>query len=431
MKEGLFYWRVIRKMERQELTSSPFRFRIFRKIAAPLLKRPKVVKTNVILPSKMDAPKLKRPVIHYPTQNLGAKINGFLDQIFSALSSLGVSTCLASLKDDGVTTGQSKAKQYTVELEWVPVLGAHAYQIQVSTDSEFKHLVIETSVEQPKYTWATEIAGFYYWRVAGISEGGERGPFSEFMTFAIQAERNLLGDEATYETYLQFDEYSKRQHALRFYLGPEYNNYYFSSSNPASPSSVIERTVTYSQFQVQYDYLINTHYSASFMINANKNYIDPQDFENHARRQDYLVSHETQLYLSIERRFFQPSFYLSVWTGLAASYIDQPVKSAQSGVFSLSKFPYFGPFVLAGVHKKFLDFYWAGLEVGGLYQSTGDSFRIAQMGRFEVKRSLNNTLNLGVWLQQQWTAYRFDAESLSGSGHSLAFWPMLFLELTF
>jgi hypothetical protein len=136
--------------------------------------------------------------------------------------------------------------------------------------------------------------------------------------------------------------------------------------------------------------------------------------------------------LGVERRFFEPYYYFTLQAGLGVSYYDRPVLStAGDETFTLDKFTDFGPYFFFGIHKKFYEKYLAGISIGGLYQNGGSTYRVAQIAQFEIKRSLGDALSLGFWLQEELGATWENTSDLQGTGHSMTFWPMAFLELKF
>ena len=95
----------------------------------------------------------------------------------------------------------------------------------------------EEKLPSMSFVWRTDNPGFYYWRVAGIDADGDRGPFSEFNTFAIKADRNKAGDETTFDTYRLFDPYSPTTQKLRILWAPTFEPLPFRTIADGCPTA--------------------------------------------------------------------------------------------------------------------------------------------------------------------------------------------------
>ena len=202
-----------------------------------------------------------------------------------------------------------------VDLSWGSVPDATAYVLQVASDDAFQHIVAEKVLTQTSFSWHTDSAGFYYWRVSGVDKDGDRGPFSEFNTFLIKAERNKEGDESSYETYLKFDEYSKYRQNFRVMWGPIFDNYYYSDVN--SPYNVIYRSHSLINGQIGYDYRLSPYYSLQASFREEKTLIGASDYESPRPDQPTLSQYETQINLGVAKRIFFPRHYFALQAGRA------------------------------------------------------------------------------------------------------------------
>jgi len=415
---GTFYWRVVEILANQSLVSNTATFTIQHLLDIPVLMRPKVNRENSTIPHTIDAPILKRPIIHYPEQGASLRL---LKRIALKLDDLLFSSSIA---------GEPQLhEKYSVELEWQPVLGAKTYVVQIAADPEFKQSTVEIVANEPKYTWQTNSPGFYYWRVAAQDSDGDRSPFSEFMTFTIQIERNMTGKEESYETYLAFDEYSKHLNLMRIYYGAEYLNYNFTANASGSPSKINLNTYTYLQLMGDYSYWLNPYYSLYVQLNLNANYMDPSEFTGPAPP-GIVIAHETQAFMGAERRIFTPTVYFTIRAGLELSLLGRPFDVATHQI-GISDFAFFGPQVTGGVFKKFFDAYTAGFSLGALFQTSGLSIRAAQIAQIEIKRPIYGDINLGFSVQEIWDEQSWGETELKGFSHSLTFYPLAFVEFTF
>ncbi len=74
-----------------------------------------------------------------------------------------------------------------VKIDWQPVDGATAYQLQVGRDKDFNNLVDNVIVYGTKYSPASTYNNDqYYWRVRAIDAGGNRMPWTTALPFVFQ-----------------------------------------------------------------------------------------------------------------------------------------------------------------------------------------------------------------------------------------------------
>ncbi len=385
------------------------------KLSPPQLLRP-VIRRNIPTPhSEMNAPKLKHPRIHYPKES--SFLRRFLDQPWF------ISEAYA---DDAPAVPPST---YTVDLEWEPVPHAKAYVIQIAADPDFAHLQAQKVWTDSHFSWHTNAAGFYYWRVAAVDANGDRGPFSEFMTFTIKTSENAAQDETTYSTYLKFDDYEGNQNRFSIFYGPRIENYFFSGTDPISPPSVVFAKTTITNEQFGYDYRLNPHYSAQLEVQGYRAYVAGGQFQSPTGQPGVGVD-ETSIYAGAERRFFLPSYYFSLAAGLEMSFVYLPV--AGNGTHLTNDFyGFFGPYLLGGIHKTVSWNIDASLKLGGRFQYTGASARIGQIGIVELNKPVTRIVDFGLRLEEDLDSYQMNEGDLIGHGHMLALLPMAFLQVSF
>ena len=417
-KRGRYFWRVVKVFGVERVMSDVASFDIYKKLAPPQLRRPHVnipVKTEHA--PTIDPPSLNRPIIHYGDQSA-------LDRFFDNFLNLFETPCFADEKP-------SNKSRYVVDLDWQSVNEAKGYFIQISSDPDFQFVLFGKTIPRNELIWKTDTAGLYYWRVAAIDSTGERGAFSEFNTFLIKAERNREGDESTYETYLKYDDYLKDKNRLSLFYGPEFTHYYFVGNNPISPAAVTSAKRTFANGQMLYSYWLNPHFSLEFKLRLDSNDFDANSYEIPGGQLP-TKAYETIIALGLEKRFFEPNYFYTVQAGVVVSYIDLAITSTTSNQFlDYETFGFFGFYAMGGYHRFFGENWEAIIRAGGMFQHTGDSYRLSQVAIIEVKRSLGEWLAVGFWSDEVLSQYRMNATLLKGEGHSLSFRPMLFLEFKF
>lgn len=429
-KKGRYFWRATRLGDRHA-ASTVASFEVRRELNAPILVRPRIERGQSEKIQPVDAPVLGRPVIRYRKESW---IRPVRQPQRSWLSSLALRALWAI---DGLVSNDARASdgdpdqtRFVVDLQWGGVPQATAYVLQLSTDEDFHHIIAEKVLTQSSFSWHTDTAGFYYWRVAGVDKDGDRGPFSEFNTFSIKAERNRQGDESSYETYLRFDDYSKYTQNIRGAFGPITNRYYYSGNDV--PYSVIYKSHSYVNGQLNYDYRLSPYYSLQFALRVAKSEIGGSDYQSRPD-QPTLNQYETQPSIGIERRFFYPRHYWSLETGVRATFVDMPIYdyNADDGRLAFSNFGFFGPYGSIAYHRLFGEVYDGALLIGAAYQSSGDSQRATQYASIEARRQITEYFHVGLRVEEIVAAYQFNSTDVTGSAHSLSFQPAIFVDWSF
>lgn len=93
-----------------------------------------------------------------------------------------------------------KAIQNPPQFQWEEVVGANAYEIEISKDEEFKQIVEEQSVKNTTYKWRNVKVGDYYWRVGAKQGSQTRGPKSLPARLKVGLESPIL-DQQIKRTY--------------------------------------------------------------------------------------------------------------------------------------------------------------------------------------------------------------------------------------
>ena len=412
--KGRYFWRITNGTINGRLLTSEVRsFDIVRTLEKPKLIRPQIENSAPTNSHKLRAPELKRPAVEYNHSSL-------LIQLFNLAWNTAIPSALgdepakpgepaapppppstSASGSDSKPSEPAAAAQYKVKLNWYGVAGAHAYTLQISAEPRFTRLAAEKVLTEPAYIWHSEVAGFYYWRVAAIDAEGDRGPFSEFMTFDIKAERNVVGDDSSYETFLRFDEYSAHAHQFRLLLGPTFQRYDFTSKDSAnSPASANYTMSTLRQGQAEYAYRINNYYSIQGMLRTEAQGLQASNFRN-LPRQNGLHYNETVVSLAVERRFFEPTHYYTLQAGIRNTFVDIPTKDSDTQL-TLSTFSFIGPYATFGYNKP-----------------------------LSHSKAVNDIFTYGLRFEEDYRYYNFGSDLISGTATSAALRIFGFLEFNF
>lgn len=445
---GEYFWRISRVTEKYTAVSQIGLFNVMDEVTIPTLKRPKITlvtkpqvapnssnpeEANSTAKKALAPPQLKRPVIQYLTN----KVSPLQIEPLRGLPKWQrrLLRWLDPFPEAFAEDNPQAETRFQVDLDWDSVPHAVSYQLQIAADSSFKYKIFETKISDNKYTWRTNVAGFYFWRVAAIDENGDSGQFSEFMTFLIKPERNIVGDESTYESFIPFDEYSKTRHTLKLAWGPNVTNYNFSSSDPGSPSSVTVRKQTFLSEEIHYSYRVSPHLSADILLRDDRFILKASDFENRPN-QPTLIQDEAVVGLGLERRFFEPRYYYFVRVGFRMSYVELPILGDNPDILYPDilyndTFGFFGLSATGGISAKLGRHFSTAFMLGFIYQFTGNSTRLSNVIGIEIKRNLNERFNIGFAINEFISSYKINEISLTGHAHAVSFRPMIFLESKF
>jgi hypothetical protein len=429
---GSYWWRLVRERAGGSVVSPASRFEIRWQLAAPTLKRPSVTKAPAgVEPHKdMEAPVLRRPVIRVREGGPSSSLEGLARRLAWALDRALFSDAAAA--EPAVSGGaHARPPRFTVDLEWNAVKGATGYLVEIATDVSFEHKVYGQEVPRALFRWGAEEAGFYYWRVAAIGPDGAVGPFSEFMTFKLKAERNVAGDETTYDSYRAYDEYAEYDSRLRILYGLQYGNYYFSSSDAGSPSGLVTKASTWTNWEGQYERRLDPHTSIESTLRYDRTAIRGSSFIPPVSGLGAPTQYETLFSIGLERRIFEPKHLITVHAGLAVSIVALPALTPTGGL-AYDNFGFFGFYGLLGIERALFARITGSFEFGGMMQDTGDSFRATQLAELRLKKPMiEDRVNFGLSVAEELSAYRMGDDTLSGQAHSLEIRPMVLLEFVF
>jgi len=425
--KGTYFWRITRKLGIRQIASEVASFEVIRRMSAPILSRPKVESGSLPQIKHISPPSLQTPVIRYRDQSgLGAKF---------------LSWFIPSAEADELDA------LYSVELNWQKIDEANSYVIEIAVDPAFKNLSLEQTVRSTSFKWKTDAAGSYFWRVAAVDADGDRGPYSEYSAFRILAQKNVEGDETTYESYSLFDDYTRGRNLLSMALGPEYSSYYFNdtfaqSGVKYSPLGVTYRTYTVLNITGSYDYVLSPFWSFHSSLRVVKNYMDPFDYEQSGGQtfvSDGSKKSTTDVFLGMERRFFKPRSYLGVEGGVRAYFAGIPgnLKPTQSQsmvgstVGQYFAYGFFG-FYLFGSYDWLLGSRFdLNLKLGGSALTSGESSRVSQISLLQVRKRISDTVGFGVKFTEELANYNLRGDQISGDAHSLTLYPEFFAEVKF
>jgi hypothetical protein len=419
-RKGKYFWRVVAP---DGQGSSHGNFEVAYSLAKPKLMRPEIQEKPEAVPSpKLDAPVLQKPSIRYKGGSHSIGRFGTLARL--AASILGGPQANAEGRQPASDT------PYVVRLTWQPVRGAQVYQLQISPEPTFRQPVAEKFLTEPAYLWRTDVAGLYYWRVAAVDADGDRGPFSEYMSFTILAERNKPGEERTFDTYLRFDEYARREQLFRLLSGPSLNFYkYRPGDSTDSPSAVDYSSASWRHFQMEYENRIDPHYSIQGMVRSDVKTLDSGNFVDRPRQHRVPIN-ETTLSLGFERRYFRPRDYFSISPALRFSFIDLPIRESDTQL-NTHTFSFFGVQCLGGYDRELGSGFSLMARLGPVVQYTESSLRYGAMSQLGVSRLINATLSVGIRVDYDLRLYSFGADSLDGLATMQSVQPFGYLQFNF
>lgn len=412
---GHYFWRMSARRGGKVIVTPSASFDVTVDLAAPALHRPKI-ESETGGDKSIDPPVLRHPVIHYPPRS--DLLEKMLDWVIPVAAA-----------DESQKVAAGGGQSYSVDLEWGPVSGAGSYVLQISSQPAFNPLIAEVKVGETRYTWKTVNPGEYYWRVAGVDASSDRGHFSEFNTFSIKAARNAVGDETSYDTYMSFDDYSHGQNRLKVSVGPSFTHYYFSGGDSKSPMGINLKSSTLRDFGFAYDYRISPYYSFQASARIVRYSLGADNFQGQLPV-DPLKLRDDMIAVGLERRVFEPHYFYSFRTGVRVSYIDLPVLR-QDGNLDVHSFGFFGAYLAAAIHTQLGAGFSTGGQLGGMYQNTGDSYRLTQYTSVDLSHPVTESFSLGISLEEILSGLRMDSDDLVGDGHSLDFRTLVFGQVAF
>ena len=151
--EGIYYWRVRGVSFSREPPYSEAR--VFRLIVKPLPRAPRLLDPELEI---HDAPKSKKDPEH------GHLVPRIMD---------GVNWLL------GVGVAHAATTRTSIVLRWEKVAGVSSYELQISSDEDFRTLVVRETLAAPYYIWRQIPTRPHWWRVCSIDADGRSGQFSD------------------------------------------------------------------------------------------------------------------------------------------------------------------------------------------------------------------------------------------------------------
>lgn len=155
MEPGLYYWKIEGIDASGYTIPAPYQLPLY------------------LLTDPLEAPRLQKPIERIPAEKNGA-LNQFrfLEKLWSWLVPSAHANTLAR-------------NQRQIILSWYPVEGADHYIIEISSDPGFLKPEVVEKVKHHEFKWKSFQVKNYYWRVAGGTEDGRMGIFSEPEVFDV------------------------------------------------------------------------------------------------------------------------------------------------------------------------------------------------------------------------------------------------------
>lgn len=83
-----------------------------------------------------------------------------------------------------------------LRLRWGKVIGASQYEVQISTNSNFRYLVHRQTVNDNSLTWQSVVPGNFFWRVRAINASGDYGLFANYKVVVVKTETPIAMSDA-------------------------------------------------------------------------------------------------------------------------------------------------------------------------------------------------------------------------------------------
>ncbi|MFZ6774909.1 FecR domain-containing protein [Undibacterium sp. SXout7W] len=103
---------------------------------------------------------------------------------------------------------KKKARTEKVEFSWAEAINAKAYHLQVATDADFGHVVMDkTDISEVSVTNDQLKPGNYFWRVATViqkNEQQDQGPYSDVQAFALLPAQTMSAISDTGSSQMSF-----------------------------------------------------------------------------------------------------------------------------------------------------------------------------------------------------------------------------------
>lgn len=154
LPEGRYFWRVraITETSAPDFWSAPIGFKI-----------------------EASSPQLQRqPIASEPTKQLRQiKPTGFINNLKAPiLTNIKIATILNKQVSGSNRSPASYNSSSPPVLTWQKVKGATSYIVQISNESSFLSLIVDTSTLKPSFTWRDLNPGNYFWRVYAKNDSG-------------------------------------------------------------------------------------------------------------------------------------------------------------------------------------------------------------------------------------------------------------------
>ncbi len=133
----------------------------------PLYRYPLFVREKPFAPPKLRAPEIRQPASE-PKKRDGA--GWFWNLLFPSASAA-----------EAVPAAKSAAR-FEAVFSWEPVDKADQYIIEISETADFRNPVVNSTLQEPEFTWRGFKLQKYYWRVAAGSSRGRMGLFTDPVT---------------------------------------------------------------------------------------------------------------------------------------------------------------------------------------------------------------------------------------------------------
>ncbi len=139
----------------------------------------KVISTSIRKPAAIDIKLLRAPKIKILHQAFKVQARQSYYRVTPPKSLLQQLVLLL------IPEASAQINEGVARLEWENLPEASGYEVEFSTDKDFKNIIMTKNTKYNMTVWDQANAGTFYWRVRGMDQDGHLGEFSEVASFEV------------------------------------------------------------------------------------------------------------------------------------------------------------------------------------------------------------------------------------------------------